>query len=92
LPTRHVDQKRDRFFIVAFTDKKGASSLANRIRQQAERIPHLRMAGVTLSVTYRMLAPFPTDGDASVDHLVGRMAANLEEAIEMAISTETGVQ
>ena len=88
LPTMSFDPDRTRFFVAAFTDSKGASSLANRIRKQSLRIPGLVRPGLALSVSYSMLEPFHRHDGASVEHIVSNMATNLEEAITMAIGSE----
>ena len=48
LPAARSDAEAERFFVACFTDEKGASSLANRIRKQFERVPRLNHPGLTL--------------------------------------------
>lgn len=81
--------QRERFFVAAFADEKGASILASRIREQFERLQHLKQTGLTLSVSYRILEPFPRDVGASVENIVTSMATNLEESIKSQITSET---
>ncbi len=45
--------------IAAFVDEQGASVLATRIREQFDRLPHLKQTGLTVSVSYSLLEPFP---------------------------------
>ena len=80
--------KGERFFVAAFADEKGASVLANRIREQFERLPHLKQTGLTVSVSYSMLEPFPRDVGASMESIVTSMATNLEESIKSQIISE----
>jgi signal transduction histidine kinase len=81
LPKISSGAEGERFFVAAFADDKGASVLAKRIREQFERLPHLKQAGLTLSVSYRMLAPAPPDPGASTENIVIRMATHLEASI-----------
>jgi hypothetical protein len=81
LPTMGSGAEGERFFVAAFVDEKGASVLANRIREQLERLPQLKQTGRTFSVSYRMLPPCPRDVDASVANIVTSMVGNLEESI-----------
>lgn len=66
----------------ALADKKGASVLTNRIREQVERLLHLKQTGLTVSVSYNMLKPFPSDVAASMDNIVTDMATDLEESLK----------
>lgn len=81
LPTICSDARGERFFVAAFAEDPGASVLANRIRGQFERLRDSKKAGLTLAVSYRMLAAVPRDEDGSTDTIVARMAAHLEDAI-----------
>jgi hypothetical protein len=56
LPKMNVGEKGEQSFIAAFVDDKGASILANRIREQFGRLPSLTQAGVTLSVSFSMVS------------------------------------
>jgi PAS domain S-box-containing protein len=82
LPTMSSGAEGERFFVAAFVDEKGASALANRIREQLERLPQLKQTGRTFSVSYSMLPTLPRDVDASVENIVTSMARNLEESIK----------
>jgi PAS domain S-box-containing protein len=82
LPKMGPSAQGERFFIAAFADDKGASVLANRIREQFDRLPHLKHTGLTLSVSYNMLQPFPRNAGASADGIVSSMASHLEESIK----------
>jgi len=81
LPTSS-DAGGERFFVAAFADERGASVLANRIRQQFELLPRLKQTGLTLSVSYNMLDPFLPHAGASTDDIVTSMAMNLEASIK----------
>jgi two-component system sensor histidine kinase/response regulator len=70
------------FFVAVFADERGASVLANRIRQQFELLPRLKQTGLTLSVSYKMLESAAPDVGASADDIVTSMAMNLEESIK----------
>ena len=82
LPKMNYSAEGERFFVAAFADEKGASVLANRIREQLERLPPLEQTGRTLSVSYSMRQPFPRDVGASVANIVTGMATHLEELIK----------
>lgn len=83
-----VGEKGEQFFIAAFVDDKGASILANRIREQFGRLSRLTQAGVTLSVSFRMLPSFSEDVSASTDTLLASMAIRLEESVKSNIISE----
>ena len=88
LPKMSSGAEGERFFVAAFADEKGASVLANRIREQFERLLHLKQTGLTLSVSYSMLQPFPPDAGASMENIVTSMATSLEESIKSHIISE----
>jgi hypothetical protein len=88
LPKMPSGADGERFFLAAFADEKGASVLADRIRQQFERLPHPKQTGLTLSVSYRMLPPPPAGASASTDDVVATMAARLEGSIKSHITSE----
>jgi signal transduction histidine kinase len=88
LPRMSVGAEGERFFVAAFADEHGASVLANRIREQFERLPHLKQTGLTLSVSYNMLPPFLRDVGASIESIVTRMATTLEASIKSQIIPE----
>jgi hypothetical protein len=81
LPNVSSESQGERFFVAAFADDAGASVLAGRIRGQFERFIHLKHAGLTVSVSYGMLQPFPRAVGASTDAIVTSMATTLEAAI-----------
>jgi PAS domain S-box-containing protein len=82
LPRMSSDGPGERFSIAAFADDKGASVLANRIREQFDRLPHAKENRPILSVSYSMLPPYPRNAGASVDKIVSSMASHLEEFIK----------
>jgi hypothetical protein len=88
LPKMSSGAEGERFFVAAFADEKGASVLANRIRQQFERLLHLKQTGLTVSVSYSLLEPFPRDVGASIENIVTSMATNLEASIKSHIISE----
>jgi PAS domain S-box-containing protein len=88
LPKMSSGAEGERFFVAAFADERGASVLAKRIREQLERLPRLKQTGLTLSVSYSMLQPFPSDVGASMESIVTSMATNLEESIKSQIISE----
>jgi PAS domain S-box-containing protein len=71
----------ERFIVAAFADDRGAAVLANRIREQFERLPRLN-SGLLLSVSYSMLQPARRDADAPVESIVTSMATHLEGSIK----------
>ena len=87
LPTMNPGADGERFFVAAFADEKGASVLANRIREQFER-PRVQHTGMTLSVSYRMLEPLPQVAGASMKDLVTGMATHLEASIKSQMRPE----
>jgi hypothetical protein len=83
LPTISPSAEGECFVVAAFADEKGASILANRIREQFERLFRLKQPGLTIAVSYSMLAPFPPAiVDASMENIVTSMATHLEESIK----------
>jgi hypothetical protein len=72
--------------VASFGDNHGPSSLANRIAAQSQQIPSLKRPGLTLSVSYSMLAPIPTGIEAAAGEAVAVMANRLDQAITTAIS------
>jgi signal transduction histidine kinase len=79
LPRMSAGGPGERFFIAAFADDKGASVLADRIRDQFDRLPHLNL---NVSVSYKMLVPRFQEAGASADSLVSSMASRIGEAIK----------
>ena len=92
LPTARAGAERERFFVACFTDEKGASSLANRIRKQFERVPRLKHPGLTLAVSHRMLPPFASEAGASTEQVVTSLAIQLEESIKRQPSLRLSIQ
>jgi PAS domain S-box-containing protein len=82
LPTMSFRTRGERFFVAAFADEKGASVLAKRIREQFERLPSLKRTGVNVQVSHSVLGPFPSDVGTTIEHIVTRMATNLEASIK----------
>jgi hypothetical protein len=82
LPKTSSGAEGERFFVAAFADQHGASVLANRIRQQFERLPRLKQAGLSLAVSCSMLQPVPREVGASVENVVASMVKSLEESIK----------
>jgi hypothetical protein len=81
LPNMSPESQGERIFVAAFADDTGASVLVSRIRAQFERFLHLKHTGLTVSVSYSMLQPFPRAVGASTDAIVTSMATTLEAAI-----------
>jgi PAS domain S-box-containing protein len=71
----------ERFFVLAFADETGANVLADRIREQFKRLPHLNQAGRSLTVSRTMLKSFTLDDAASGHEIVSTLVTRLEEAI-----------
>jgi PAS domain S-box-containing protein len=78
----------ERFFVAAFVEGKGASILANRIREQFARLPRLKQTGVTLSVSYSMVPPLPREAGASTEVILTSMAARLEASVKSHTTSE----
>ena len=91
LPTMSFSatSRRLRFFVAAFTDARGASILAARIGAQFARLPDLRTAGRSLSVSHQMLQPLLRDDAESTEEIVMSMARHLEESIRSQTLSET---
>jgi hypothetical protein len=91
LPTMSFgsEARRLRFFVAAFADAKGAAILAARIGVQFARLPDLKTAGRSLSVSHRMLPPVPRHDAESAGQIVARMARHLEESITSQTLPET---
>jgi len=88
LPKMSSSTEGERFFVAAFADERGASVLANRIRDQFERFPRLKQTDMSFSVSYSMLDQLPLDAGASIEDIVTSMATNLEESIKTQIQPE----
>jgi signal transduction histidine kinase len=81
LPRVTFHPKAEHVLIVAFADEKGATVLANRIREQLDRLPRLP-AGRSLTVSRIMLPPCPREDGLSADVILSRMSRRLEELIQ----------
>jgi hypothetical protein len=77
------------FFVVVFADDKGATVLANRIREQFGRFLPFIQAGLTISVSYKSLGKSLADTSTSVEDTVGKMAARLGAQIKSEIQERT---
>jgi PAS domain S-box-containing protein len=84
LPTMSFggEVQRLRFFVAAFADARGASILAARIGVQFARLPDLKMAGRSVTMSQRMLEPVLRDDGESTEQMVTRMARHLEESVK----------
>ena len=82
LPNMEHDEKAERLFVAAFADENGASVLANRIREQFERLQDTKRAGLTLSVSYTVLEPVLREPNATPEEIVNGMATNLERILK----------
>jgi hypothetical protein len=82
LPKMSYGAEGERFFVAAFANEKGASILVNRIRDQFKRLLQPKQTGMTLSVSYTLLQPFPADAGVSTDERVTSMSSNLEQSIQ----------
>jgi hypothetical protein len=89
LPSVSSSAERERYFVAAFRDEKAVSLLADRIQQHFERLPHLKQASLTVSVSYSMLHPVSPDVGASREDIVASMAKRLDEAINSHVIPET---
>jgi PAS domain S-box-containing protein len=81
LPTVTSCADAERFFVAAFSDARGATVLARRIREQFQRSSQLSKTDVACSVSYSILPPASPDDDPSTERLVASMAMNIEESI-----------
>jgi PAS domain S-box-containing protein len=88
LPKMGSGGNAERFFVAAFADDKGAAVLAKRIREQFDRLTHLKLTGQTLSVSYTMLHPPSRRVGASTKDIVTTMATHLEESVNSRIISE----
>jgi hypothetical protein len=68
--------------VLAFADEKGATVLADRIREQFKRLPRLNQTGRTLTVSHTALNSLTPDDSMSMNDLVTMLVANLEALIE----------
>jgi PAS domain S-box-containing protein len=88
LPKMGPGAEGERFFVAAFADERGASVLANRIREQFRGFLHLKQPGLPVSVSYWMRQLGPRDRGASTEQILARMATGLEESIKSYILSE----
>jgi PAS domain S-box-containing protein len=91
LPNMRLRTREERFFVAAFANETGAAVLAKRIRGQLDRLPAVKNSALTVSVSYKMLPPFPSDVGMTTEDIVTRMATGLEASINSLITT-AGVQ
>jgi PAS domain S-box-containing protein len=83
LPRMNSGAEGERFcFVAGVVDAVGVSALADRIRKQFERLPHVNRAHLTVSASYSMLGPLSPDAGPSMSSIVTTMAADLEESIK----------
>jgi PAS domain S-box-containing protein len=80
LPARSSRSEEELFFVVAFADDRGAAVLANRIREQFERFPHLIQESHNLKVSHTMLSSLAPTG-MSAEDMAATLVADLEETI-----------
>jgi hypothetical protein len=88
LPHMSSGTQDERFFVTAFGDEHDVGILANRIREQFERLPHLKQPDATLAVSYEMLPPASRGAGASTDKIVKGMARRFEAAITSHVTPE----
>jgi PAS domain S-box-containing protein len=89
LPRMNSGAEGERFcFVAGVVDVRGVSALADRIRQQFERLPHLRRTRLTVSASYSMIRPLSPDAGTSMSSIVTAMASDLEESIKSHIISE----
>ncbi len=89
LPRRNFDPEENQsFFIVAFSDQKGAFALTNRIREHFERHTNLKQIGMAVSVSYKMLPAASRNGKSSATEIVEDMANTLEQSINSYVPVE----
>jgi PAS domain S-box-containing protein len=81
LPRMSYDVGGEQFFVLAFADEKGATVLANRIREQFERLPHLNQEGRTLTLSQTMLNSFSSTRGMPMNDVVTALVSSLEESI-----------
>jgi hypothetical protein len=89
VPKMNSGVAEETFFVVVFADDFGGAVLAKRIREQFGQNDFLTQAGLTLSVSYKLLGPTPIDAAASFDETVGKMGARLAEHIKSEIHTRS---
>jgi PAS domain S-box-containing protein len=82
LPKTGCGTEAEGLFVAAFENEASVSLLANRIREQYERLPESGQSGLPLSVSYTMLKRLQPIPGASVENIVASMATYLEQSIK----------
>jgi hypothetical protein len=88
LPGLCFEAERAHFFVASFADRRGASSLTNRIRKQLQQSARLNVPGLSFSVSYSWPARVATAAGTVANRAVSDMATALEQAIKTAIGSE----
>jgi signal transduction histidine kinase len=69
------------FFILAVTDQIGGDAIVQRIRRRMNRSESMQQAGLTVSVSCRLLAPLDQNMAESTEDSVSRMSRQIQQLI-----------
>jgi signal transduction histidine kinase len=70
------------FHVISFADERGVAVLTKRIREQFQRLRHVKESGLTFSSSYRLLERAVIGANAPKDELATEMAAKIEDLIK----------
>jgi signal transduction histidine kinase len=75
------------FFIVAVTDRIGGEAIIKRIQRRVDRSEYVKQAGLTVSISYQLLDAIETDAAESTDDCVARMSAQIQQLIDLELTS-----
>jgi hypothetical protein len=88
LPKMALAGAVEQFFIIAGTDEIGAEAISKRIRERWNNSEQFQQAGLTLSTHYRSLEAINRDPNESMEHLLKKVACNIQELINEEMSSK----
>jgi hypothetical protein len=91
LPNMDLASARDHFFIVAYTQERGAEIISERIRKQFQHCRQIQFAGLTIAVSHSFMTPMSREINESTETFVERAAAKMQDRIN-AIRLDRSIQ
>jgi len=74
-------------FAVAYTQREGAEVIGTRVQSYLQGNEQIQSAELTVAVSYSFLAPLPKEVDESLDSFVDRIAAGVQDRIDIICRT-----
>jgi signal transduction histidine kinase len=81
LPNMDSASVRELFFIVLYTQERGAEVISQRIRKQFLRYEQLQSARLTFAVTHSFLTPISRESNESMETFVDHVTAGIQDSI-----------